>query len=353
MAGFQLGITAGGMELLAKGITGKEIRFRSILMGDGSYSGSVSEAAGMVSEKAVLPVSGLVRKENQVTVKGVLRFGETAEGFTWREVGLTAIDPDDGEEVLYAYGFGGSDYISGAGEAALDERVIQLTVLVSSAEQVTAELDASAVFVDEERLEEALEQASAALTHEKSGTVHRLSGLGERKGLVSCCFKAAAKYVKGDTFTVENTAYSVKMQDGSEAEDDLFAAGAAVSAVIDTEGRSVNFKAAGKTGTGYSVQDGQRTVTEDDVEEGVYTRFTVTAAGSVIDMASAWICQKGSTAPRLRVALIIDGAVVEGGIGDYHTNTVSVSGNKISFSIADDEVLDYGDYTLYYCIVSH
>ena len=35
------------------------------------------------------------------------------------------------------------------------------------------------------------------------------------------------------------------MQDGSEADDGLFAAGAAVAVLIDTEGKTVNFKAGG------------------------------------------------------------------------------------------------------------
>ena len=33
-------------------------------------------------------------------MKGVLRFGAVAEGFTWREVGLMAADPDTGAEVV-------------------------------------------------------------------------------------------------------------------------------------------------------------------------------------------------------------------------------------------------------------
>ena len=110
----------------------------------------------------------------------------------------------------------------------------------------------------------------------------------------------------------------------------------------------------GVTGTaGSSIQSGSKTVTEDDVEEGTYTKFTVTATGSTVDLAVAWICSVGSTRTRLYVALIVDGTVVKEDVGDYHTNSISLSGRKISFSIADDEVLDYGDYTVYWKIVSH
>lgn len=110
----------------------------------------------------------------------------------------------------------------------------------------------------------------------------------------------------------------------------------------------------GVTGTvGSSIQSGSKTVTEDDVEEGTYTKFTVTATGSTVDLAVAWICSVGSTRARLYTALIVDGTVVKSDVGDYHMNSISISGNKISFSIADDEVLDYSDYTVYWKIVSH
>lgn len=191
------------------------------------------------------------------------------------------------------------------------------------------------------------------LTHQKVGTVHQLSGFGGRTGIVSVVFKASAAFAEGDTFAIDGVTYAARMPDGEAVADNAFTAGAAVGAVLDTAGKTVNFKAAGKTGSEYTIQSGSKTVTEDDVEEGTYTKFTVTATGSTIDMASAWITNKGGTVPRLRIALIIDGAVVEDGIGDYHANTVSVSGNKISFSIADDEVLDYSDYTVHWKIVSH
>ena len=145
MAGFKLGITSGGMTLLTKGLSGSEVRFTSIVLGDGSYAGSIADASAVLSAKAVLPISRIARKSGQVTVKGVLRFGAVEEGFVWREVGLTALDPDTGKEVLYAYGTGGSDYIPGADEATLDERSVQLTVLVSEVENITAELDPSAI----------------------------------------------------------------------------------------------------------------------------------------------------------------------------------------------------------------
>ena len=94
-------------------------------------------------------------------------------------------------------------------------------------------------------LEEAIGRAVVPLSHEKSGSTHILTGLSGRSGLVSCSFIASGDYVKGDSFTVENEPFAVKLQDGSEADDGLFAAGAAVAVLADTERKTVNFKAGG------------------------------------------------------------------------------------------------------------
>ena len=83
------------------------------------------------------------------------------------------------------------------------------------------------------------------LDYGKNGTVHALTGLNGASGLVSCLFTAAADYEADDTFTVDGTAYTIALQDGSDASDGLFVSGAVVSCVLDTVGKTVNFKASG------------------------------------------------------------------------------------------------------------
>lgn len=250
MAGFQFGITNAGMELLTKGLAGSEIRFTGIRMGDGVPTGSLTAMTALASQKAELPITRMIRKSGQVTLKGMLRAGQAAQGFTWRELGLTAADPDTGAEVLYAYGYASDgDYIPGAGESTLDERAIQLTVLVAGAEQVTAQLDPTALYVDHDELEEVMAPlrggAAATLSCTASGGVHALTGLGSRAGLVPCQFVAAADYKSGDSFTVDGVSYTAQLQSGSALPDGFFTAGAAVSALLQTEEQTVNFKAAG------------------------------------------------------------------------------------------------------------
>ncbi len=83
------------------------------------------------------------------------------------------------------------------------------------------------------------------LTGTKSGTVFSMTGLGGRTGIVPCTFAAPGAFVAGNTFNIDGEAYTVALQTGKAAENDLFVAGAVVSCIIDTEGKTVNFKSGG------------------------------------------------------------------------------------------------------------
>ena len=78
-----------------------------------------------------------------------------------------------------------------------------------------------------------------------SGTTHALTGFPAVSGLVSCVFTAAANYTAGDTFTVNGTSYAIQLSNGEAAEDNLFVSGAVVPCIVDTAGKTVNFKAGG------------------------------------------------------------------------------------------------------------
>ena len=84
------------------------------------------------------------------------------------------------------------------------------------------------------------------LTHTKSGNVHKLTGLSGVSGIVSCQFKATAGYNAAlDTLTVDGVSYTIKLSSGEKAEDNLFVSGAVVPCIVDTAGKTVNFKGAG------------------------------------------------------------------------------------------------------------
>ena len=227
MANFTVAVTDAGLALTAQALAGGQaITFTALQMGSGSYTGGdLSQATELLQLEHELELTSVMRSGNQVTVKATLAFRTVLTGFTWREIGLMAQNPAGGEDILYAYGYAGdqSDYIPGASEATLNERVIQLTVLVAEAAEVTAVVDGSVIYAeysDLEALREDLEgditniqniiqqvtgvnpdtppaqlpsgSMVVTLTHSKSGTAHAFTGLGERTGLVPCQFKATA-----------------------------------------------------------------------------------------------------------------------------------------------------------------
>lgn len=252
MANFQMTVTDGGLKLLAESMTGEGLHFTKMEMGDAAYSGNLAAVTAVVSPRCQLELSHMARSGDQVTFKSVLAFREVEEGFQWRELGLYARDPSSGQDVLYAYGNAGNegDYIPGADEATLNERVIQLTVAVASTPNITAELSGSGIFIEYQELEQAIDDLGVVtLTHEKAGSTHKLTGLGGLSGLLMGRFKATADFAEGDTFTVDGVAYSAQQENGEALSEGQFVTGSGVAVVIDTEGKTVNFKGGGGIGS--------------------------------------------------------------------------------------------------------
>lgn len=154
MAQFNVTLTNGGAGVLAKCIGGKQLVFTKMSMGDGRYSGQSQDAAALVSVKANLTIAKITVKDGTATIRSVLQYKSVETGFTWREIGLFARDPDTQAEVLYAYGNAGEqgDYIPGSSEATLDEKIINIRAMISSAANVTAVIDESLVFATQQDL---------------------------------------------------------------------------------------------------------------------------------------------------------------------------------------------------------
>jgi len=88
-------------------------------------------------------------------------------------------------------------------------------------------------------------RAYSRLDCKKAGTVYALSGLTVASGLVPCMFKADTDYNFGDTFTMDGDAISAVLPDGSGLEDGFFKAGMVMTAVYDTDNKTLNFKSGG------------------------------------------------------------------------------------------------------------
>ena len=103
------------------------------------------------------------------------------------------------------------------------------------------------------------------LTHSRSapGRFHALTGLNGATGVLSCQFKATATFNAGDTFRVDGVTYAGKLADGKTAKTGLFVSGALVSCIIDTAGKTVNFKAGGGYAEGDVIAAGKVEVVYD------------------------------------------------------------------------------------------
>ncbi len=270
MAEFKVSVTDSGLSLLAGGMEGKPIRFTRMVMGESGYSGNLQSVNAVIAPKKELSISGISRtaaNKNEVTLRGILACREVDTGFTWREIGLYA-DAGEGSEILYAYGNAGEkgDYIPGKEEATLSERIIQISVAVGQAAEITAVISGSGIFVEREEMESAIQEIGVVqLIHQKEGNRHSFTGLSGRTGLILARFSAQGRFSEGDTAEVDGVPYTLFTTAGEEPEDGFFVAGAGVEAVLDTEKKTLNFKAGGGlTRKKLSLAD----ATEDEVFSG-------------------------------------------------------------------------------------
>ena len=152
-------MTTKGLELLSKAMSGGKIEFTRIEMGSGIFSGDVSSVEGLVEVKQNLQLTNIVRKGGQVTLSAILKIEDIVTEYDWTEIGVYAKGADD-VEVLYMYGYTtNSSFIS---KDSLNEKLINVTVIVSNVAEVTAVIDSSVVYLTREALED----------HNTSNTAH-------------------------------------------------------------------------------------------------------------------------------------------------------------------------------------
>ena len=272
MAKFKPSLTTAGLRVLSEGLGGKEIKFTSIAIGDGEYSGSTSAITKLVSEKARAAISSVDVKSGEAKVRASIVYADLPVEFKWRELGVFVTDPDTQQEVLYAYANAGSNYDTIGGDQALTEMNVSVKVLVGEAANVTVNVQSGEnIYAKKEDLDKIqtnvtnitniIQQVTGVdpsdpdaapdgsmvvtLTHSKSGTVHRFTGLEERTGLVPCQFKSTSGYTEGDTATIDGTAYTITLTGADAPETDLFVSGKSIIVDVDTESKTINFKAGG------------------------------------------------------------------------------------------------------------
>lgn len=142
-------LTNKGRNLQTKAQTGVQLNFTRIAIGSGDLGGSsiLDLNALKIQVKSVLISKLKTLPGGKAVVGSSFSNTDIVAGFYWREIGVFAQDPDEGE-VLYCYGNSGvnAEYIPAGGGADIVEKSVDVITIVGNAANVTATIEQSLIF---------------------------------------------------------------------------------------------------------------------------------------------------------------------------------------------------------------
>lgn len=135
-------VTAAGDLLIAKALTGQPIVFTRLVIGDGYIpeAGDPHDMTAMVSPRVEVPITKCaLNNEGGAVIGGRWTNAGMQTGFYYRELGVFADDPDEGE-ILYSYGNSGGTarWVPPGTGSDLIEELIDVVTTVGYASDVTA-----------------------------------------------------------------------------------------------------------------------------------------------------------------------------------------------------------------------
>lgn len=135
-------LTKLGNAAVAQAIAGMELKFTRIAFGDGFVPEGTAPAdlADLVHKTADVEIDHIdTHPEDTATVGGVYVNDDLPDGYWWRELGLFALMPATGEEVLFSYANAGelAEWIPATDSQTVFEKKIDLYVYVGSRAQVS------------------------------------------------------------------------------------------------------------------------------------------------------------------------------------------------------------------------
>ena len=158
-------LTTQGRNLLAKALTGAELQFTKIQLGDGVWDENTNpeELTSLVSPKIDLPINDLsIQGDGTARIRAVLTNTGLQEGFFTRELGIFAKDPETGEEILYSASYASNpDFIPADGVTKIED-VIDVYTVIANAQNVTAVISDTVVIATKQDIE----------THNQSPEAH-------------------------------------------------------------------------------------------------------------------------------------------------------------------------------------
>lgn len=180
-----LTITNKGRALQAKAQTGVQLNFTKMQIGDGQLSGQLpGDMTALINSKKDIELTRfLVLTGGKAQISGFFSNASFTTGFYYRELGVFAQDPYEGE-ILYCYGNAGSaaEYIPAGGGADVLERYLSVVLIIGAAANVSATLT-SAVYVTTQDLDAYTKKTDLASTSANKGA--SLVGLESISGLTA------------------------------------------------------------------------------------------------------------------------------------------------------------------------
>lgn len=155
------GLTNKGRALQAKAQAGVELKYTKAVIGDGNLGNqSIGPLTNVISPKKTYELTRFNHTGNMASVGFNLTNQDVTTGFYFREIGIFATDPDEGE-ILYWYANAGAtdDYIPPGGGSDIIEKTFDILIFVGDAPNVTAVINQSMIYATVEALEDAMQTA--------------------------------------------------------------------------------------------------------------------------------------------------------------------------------------------------
>lgn len=149
-----LKLTNKGREMLLRSLEGEALVFTSIHIGDGEISGAgaIPALESLVSSIKAIDITRAQRSAENMTIEGYFKNDEIPRSFYWKELGVFVADPDNPDDrsadILFVYqnAYDTAEYIS-ISTAEIIEKTVRINVFVGEAENISAVIDKSAVFI--------------------------------------------------------------------------------------------------------------------------------------------------------------------------------------------------------------
>lgn len=153
-----------GLNVLAKAIAGKPLRFTRVGLGDSEDGGAIvtidaadaPEMTGLVNWQKDLPFAGEPTVDGGIAyIKFLVQNTDVTDGFWMRETGIFALDPDTGTEILYAYENRGTvgGWLPPTSSNEIWEQTITAAIAVGNVENITAVVASGLNFVTHDELQ--------------------------------------------------------------------------------------------------------------------------------------------------------------------------------------------------------